>query len=123
MSGGFGGGGGKIGSILVGKLCWGCTGISNLCLGTDIPGGGIGVMCYGGIGICLFVVLAIVISYFTSAITHCKNINLLLYLAASGMDTTYDLGVISPGVDISVAGCYRLILGIFCSHTDCYRKP
>ena len=33
---------------------------------------------------------------------------LLEYLVPSGIDTTYDQGVLSPGVDIPVAGCHRL---------------
>ena len=34
--------------------------------------------------------------------------------------STYDLGGLSPGVDISVAGCHRLTFGAFYSHTGCW---
>ena len=53
---------------------------------------------------------------FSSGITLLHNINLCCwYLAPSGVDTTYNLGVFSPGVDIYVVGCHRLTLGAFCS--------
>ena len=52
---------------------------------------------------------------------HCHNINLLLlYLAPTGMDTTYDLEVFSPNVDITVAGHHGLTLGILCYHANCF---
>ena len=56
---------------------------------------------------------------FSSGITlHC-NINLFWqYLTPSGLDITYDLGVFSSGVNITVAGCHRLTLGTFCSHNS-----
>ena len=38
-------------------------------------------------------------------------------LFAQGVDTTYDLGVSSPGGGITVACQHRLALGAFCSHT------
>ena len=61
------------------------------------------------------------IGIFSSSMTLLHNINLFYqYLASSGVDTTYDLGVLSTGVDISVAGCHRLIFGAFCSHTGCW---
>ena len=48
---------------------------------------------------------------FSSGITLLHNINLYhWYLASSGMDNTYDLGVFSPCVDITVADCHRLTL-------------
>ena len=34
--------------------------------------------------------------------------------------STYDLGKLPPGVDISVAGCHRLTYDAFCSHTVCW---
>ena len=34
--------------------------------------------------------------------------------------STYDLGGLPPGVDVSVAGCHRLIFDAFCSHTVCW---
>ena len=41
---------------------------------------------------------------------HCHNINLqLLYLASSGLYITCDLGVFSPCVDITVAGCHWVL--------------
>ena len=46
----------------------------------------------------------------------------LLVLVPSGVDTTYDLGGLSPGVDIPVAGCHRLTFGAFSSHTDCWSR-
>ena len=58
---------------------------------------------------------------FSSGITLLHNINLCCwYLAPFGVDITHNLGVFSPGVDISVAGCHRLTLGAFCSHTGCW---
>ena len=58
---------------------------------------------------------------FSSRMTLLHDINLFhQYLAPSGVDTTYDLGVLSPGVDITVAGLHRLTLGAFCSHTCCW---
>ena len=54
---------------------------------------------------------------FSSGITLLHNITLCCwYLAPSGVDTTYDLGLLSPGLDITVAGCHRLTLGDFGSH-------
>ena len=35
---------------------------------------------------------------------------------------SYDLGVLSPGVGISVAGCHRLTFGAFCTHTGCWSR-
>ena len=59
----------------------------------------------------------------SSGITLCHNINpFCYYLAPSGMDITYDLDMFSPGVDITVAGCYRLTLGAFCSHIGCWGR-
>ena len=53
---------------------------------------------------------------------HC-NINLFHRgLAPCGVDTTYNLVVFSPGVDITVAGCHMLIFGAFCSHTGCWGR-
>ena len=34
--------------------------------------------------------------------------------------STYDLGGLPTGVDISVAGCHRLKFDAFCSHTVCW---
>ena len=60
-------------------------------------------------------------SNFSSGITLCHNINPFChYLAPSGMDITYDLGVFPHGVDITVTGCHRLTLGAFCSQTGCW---
>ena len=42
---------------------------------------------------------------FSSGMTFYYHINLFhQFLAPSGVDTTYDLGVLSPGVDITVVG-------------------
>ena len=48
---------------------------------------------------------------FSSGITLLHNINMFLFLVPSGVDTTNDLGVFSPGVDITVAGCHRADIG------------
>ena len=62
-----------------------------------------------------------VLSIFSSSMTLLHVINLFHhYLAPSGVDTTYDVGVLSPGVDISVAGCHRLTFGAFCNHIGCW---
>ena len=51
------------------------------------------------------------IGSFSSGITLLHNINLFhCYVAPFGVDTTYDLGVFSPGVDITFASCHRLML-------------
>ena len=41
---------------------------------------------------------------------------LLVYCTIWGI-STYDLGGLPPGMDISVAHCHRLTSGAFCSHT------
>ena len=54
------------------------------------------------------------------SITHC-HINLfLLYMSPCEVDTTYDLGVFLPGVNITMAGCHGLTLGFSYNHTDCW---
>ena len=35
---------------------------------------------------------------------------------------TYDLGGLPTGVDISMAGCHRLMFGAFCTHTGCWSR-
>ena len=58
---------------------------------------------------------------FSSSMTLLHHFNLCCwYLVPSGVDTTYYLGGLSPGVDISVAGCHRLTFGASCSHTGCW---
>ena len=58
---------------------------------------------------------------FSSGVTLHYNISLFCkHLAPSGVHITYDLGVFSPGMIITVAGCHRLILGAFCSHSGCW---
>ena len=58
---------------------------------------------------------------FSSGMTLCCNSNLFCwYLAPSGVDITYDLGLFSSGVDTTVTGCHRLTLGACCSHTSCW---
>ena len=60
---------------------------------------------------------------FPFGITLLHSINLLQwYLSPFGVDTAYDLGVFSPGVDITVASFHRLMLGAFCSHTGCWSR-
>ena len=44
----------------------------------------------------------------------------LLVLCTIWGRSTYDLGGFPPGVDISVAGCHRLMFDAFCSHTVCW---
>ena len=36
--------------------------------------------------------------------------------------STYDLGGLPTGVDISVAGCHRLTFGAFCTHIGCFSR-
>ena len=67
----------------------------------------------------IFALVAFVVTgNFLSSTTLLLDIKLFhQYLAPSGVDTTYDLGVLSPGVGITVAGWHRLTLAAFCSHT------
>ena len=60
------------------------------------------------------------ISHVISGIIHCHNIKLLfLDLAPPGINSTYDPGVFSLGVDITMAGCHKLTQVIFYNHTGC----
>ena len=63
----------------------------------------------------------VVLGIFSSSMTLLHVINLLHhYLALSAVDTTYDLGVLSPGLGITVACQHSLILAAFCGHTGCW---
>ena len=65
----------------------------------------------------------VVLGIFSSSVTLLHDINLLHhYLAPSGIDTAYDLQVLSPGVAMSMAACHRLIFGAFCTHTDSWSR-
>ena len=57
---------------------------------------------------------------FSFGMTLHHHINLLCScLAPCWVNTTYNHRVFSSGVDITMAGCLRLILGAFCSYTGC----
>ena len=96
-------------SVLMGFWTWGLSlpfGCNSLLIRRALK---LTLVAFGGIG------------NFSSGITLHHNINLFCwFLAPSGMDITYNLGVFSPGVDITVAGCHRLTLDAFCSHTSCW---
>ena len=63
------------------------------------------------------------IGNFSSGITLLHNINLFhWYLSLFRVGTTYDLGVLSPDVDINVAGGHRVMLDALCSHTGCWSR-
>ena len=65
----------------------------------------------------------VVLGIISSSMTLFRHIYLCCwYFGTLWVDTTYDLGVLSPGVGISVAGCNRLTFGAFCIHTGCWSR-
>ena len=83
----------------------------SLTLGTCTMGAPIFTIAFGGSG------------NISSGISICHNINHFhWYLTPYEVDTTYDLGVSSPGVDITVASCHSLTFRAFCSHTGCWGR-